>query len=866
MNGLPARVRRVCPSRHRDGDGAMSTRDNATQQPTSAELREAVYEVQRYFSDELAPMMVADSVTMLLACPPALTVNAIKGWITTQLGRTGQSATAGDYLFHALKKLHQMLEYELVDREQMLRFLRATGQLVLAACPEEEREQLKQNLVRLGEAENAAAVVAQVGILHRQPGTAPAGGGPGGSSAGAAPAAGESVSKDVAQGLRRLTLMLERLGQFSGSAGAPGPVSDDLRAYALATAAVNARDGAEFSSYFERLKAMGVDPRMDQIFRALGHSLPGWDLSPAAGQDDKGQAAPDGPVARAMRRIVSMADDTSESVQRVMHMIQVAVEQFNDGSLARAGKMFRLVEQSFKDVKLDGEVAAGLQRRAQESLSSERLKEYAERPERHRLLKVVLDFFPAFRVPALYESLAAEERRDQRRVLLSLLEVHGEQTRRGALERLEACFNGTIDDPFGYLQRNLIFLLRRIPAAEGDTRELEIDYAVELSAAHYPGLLVREALGALSQIKHPKAEEGLIQRLEQFEAALDEQPEGARGEDLRGYLDRTTTALARQGTPAALRAVFKHAFKRKPIYGQTLARLEELGSRDLSIDGELVESLVKALRREVPIKLLGFVMAKNKETLLHLVRALAGTPLPAVRETLEQIAASFADQDFGVEAKAILNSFEAMKLPTRKRESQPAISGDLELFALPNLLQSLADSSSTGSLTLRDRSEQVIATIALQGGSIQACTHGALSGEVAFYQMFEIPLPGTFVFETPEAGASEPAEPPLFDVQSGLLEALRRYDEFQLARALAPDDGVFKPTGKKPTAMEGESDVAFLRELWGRATSGIPPLECERALAVDSYRVRRLFAHWLETGVLAPAAPAAARQPDPAIA
>jgi hypothetical protein len=107
-----------------------------------------VYEVQRYFSDELAPMMVADSVTMLVACPPALTVNAIKGWITTQLGRQGQHATAGDYLFHALKKLRQMIEYDLVDREQMMNFLRATGELVLAACPEEEREQLKQNRAR----------------------------------------------------------------------------------------------------------------------------------------------------------------------------------------------------------------------------------------------------------------------------------------------------------------------------------------------------------------------------------------------------------------------------------------------------------------------------------------------------------------------------------------------------------------------------------------------------------------------------------------------------------------------------------------------------------------------------------------------
>jgi hypothetical protein len=131
--------------------------------------------------------------------------------------------------------------------------------------------------------------------------------------------------------------------------------------------------------------------------------------------------------------------------------------------------------------------------------------------------------------------------------------------------------------------------------------------------------------------------------------------------------------------------------------------------------------------------------------------------------------------------------------------------------------------------------------------------------ELAFFQLFETPTPGTFVFESGDGSAPDPEQPPLMDVQSGLLEALRRYDEFQLARALAPDDVVLKPTGKKPTAMEDESDVAFLRQVWGKASTGVPPLECEAALGVDSYRVRRLLAHWLETGALVPgtAAPAA---------
>jgi hypothetical protein len=35
-----------------------------------------------------------------------------------------------------------------------------------------------------------------------------------------------------------------------------------------------------------------------------------------------------------------------------------------------------------------------------------------------------------------------------------------------------------------------------------------------------------------------------------------------------------------------------------------------------------------------------------------------------------------------------------------------------------------------------------------------------------------------------------------------------------------------------------------------KASSGTPIAECERQLAADSFRVRRLVAHWLEQGAL----------------
>lgn len=817
----------------------MSANKNVAGSETRGKVREAYHEVQRYFSDELAPMMVSDSVELLMRCPPQVIVTAIKHWIGTQRGRKAENASVSDYLFHALRKLHQMVEYELIEPAAMKRYLKQTGDLVLLLCPEGERALLKENLARLGSSEGT--VVAQVDILHRQPGQLrpPGAAGPGS-------ATGSSSANEVARGMRRLGLMLERLGQ---AVPTTAEATSDLHSQALAAAAVSARDGKDFERFAQQLRGMGVDARMDQVFRSLGRGLPGWSVNLRSDGAD-GSALPQSAPERAMRRIFALAEGPGEGLQRVGDMVDAAIEQFNDGALAQATKMLELACRALEELKLDPEVAKGIRRRKEEALSSDRLREFADEPEKHSLLARLLEFFPAYTVGGLLDALSVEKRRDRRRTMLSLLEVHGLATRQPTLERLEAGMAGSFDDPFGYFQRNLVFLLRRIPPPDGHRPEIEIDYFVELSGLHYPKLLTRESIGALSQIKHPKTEQALIARLGEIETALTGNAEGKDTDELRGLLDRIAAGLARQGSSTALRALVKHAFKRQPALGNSMGRLDELAGLDLSVDPELVEHLLKALKREVPIKVLGFVMPKNRENVLRLVRSLSHTPTPEVRQALEEIGANFGDQDFANEARSILASFDTLALPSKRKEPHKGLSGDVELFGLPNLLQSLSESRISGTLTLRDSQEEMFATLVLVEGRIQSCRSANLDGESAFYQLFQTPAPGSFAFEAADGAETDTAAPALLDVQSGLLEALRRYDELQQAKALVPDDAVLRATGKKPTSMEGESDVPFLREVWTRASAGVSPRDCESALGVDSYRVRRLYAHWLETEAL----------------
>ena len=82
------------------------------------------------------------------------------------------------------------------------------------------------------------------------------------------------------------------------------------------------------------------------------------------------------------------------------------------------------------------------------------------------------------------------------------------------------------------------------------------------------------------------------------------------------------------------------------------------------------------------------------------------------------------------------------------------------------------------------------------------------------------------------------------------LEAMRRYDELQESTALVPDTVYLEPTATKPSAHPGEKDGTFLQALWERASRGGTPEDIEQAVASDSYRIRRVLAHWVEQGAL----------------
>ena len=212
------------------------------------------------------------------------------------------------------------------------------------------------------------------------------------------------------------------------------------------------------------------------------------------------------------------------------------------------------------------------------------------------------------------------------------------------------------------------------------------------------------------------------------------------------------------------------------------------------------------------------------------------------------IAHRFPDHDVGRAAAQVLAKWSPAAQPARA-DAAASLTGALEFFGLPSVVQSLGEMRATGMLTLMNKQKQAAAKLVFVDGKFLNAQMGQIRGDEALYQALERPLTGTFAFVPypPEKLTSDIAPR---EIMGLLLEGMRRNDELQRFIALVPDGATLTKTNVKPTPHDDEADPSLVREVWIKASSGANIADCERQLATDSYRVRRLVAHWLEQGAL----------------
>lgn len=820
----------------------------------SPEVSGALEELHQYLADLLPPLVVADSIQILIHHPAEITASAIYTWTLSHL-RLDRSRSATDYMYHGVMKLHLMGEYKLIPQETLTPFLTRVKQILLEYSPAEEREQFQLNLERIGNARTETS--SHLEILFR-PTTSQ-------KVQDHAEPVKDAEIKRFQHLMQRLEKRLAALGPDNSTAG-----QEEVVAQALAEAARSASETVELNEMLEHLKKLGIQAGSDDLFRVLGRSLPGWYLP-----NRPDVVLPEDSNLQAMHRIIAKAPDPQQASERFHQLIRSAVERFNEDSLIQAVSMIELAQKIIDAKEVTPVMVEIARSKNHENVDVEKLRKYAEAPAHHPLLRKFLNFFNALSPQGLLESLRQEKKRDRRKILLLLLECHGESTRALAMESL-VTMPVHLDRDEMYFRRNLIHLLRRIPPSAEESPKRVVEVILPYVELNWPPMILKEALAFLAQSKQEGVERNLVRLLHEIETMLQHsQKKTAPYTENLTLLDRVVAALCRVGTSSARREVIDHAFRKRPELGDSLARLSELGNYDLSDDFSTLDRLMTSLKANLPLRRLGIVFSQRDEKCKRIVEALSGTPVAHVRSALQDLAQQYPDLQTGQAAAKVKVATDPLPTPivkvptdlsavssakvatdvlstTVKRPAETgsvSLMGDLDLFGLPSLIQNLSDSALTGTLTLKGPDDEVFAILIFNQGNLQFCRNGILTAESAFYQLFEKPRKGTFEFsKNIQAGVHPESDLP--GVLPMMLEAMRRYDELQNSRGVVPDDLRLKAKETRPLPLPEEKDGLLFRNLWNAVQRGTTPLECETIIEADAYRIRRLLAHWMELGII----------------
>src|SRR6266542_1534976 len=129
-----------------------------TDQTPSPEVREALEELQRYLADNIPPLVVADSVRLLLRYPAELIATSIHAWA---LGQRDTSVPLSDYLYHGARKIFLMGDFKLLPQEPFDEFMAGLKNSLLDFCPDADRGLLATSLVGLSVAANVPTTAAR---------------------------------------------------------------------------------------------------------------------------------------------------------------------------------------------------------------------------------------------------------------------------------------------------------------------------------------------------------------------------------------------------------------------------------------------------------------------------------------------------------------------------------------------------------------------------------------------------------------------------------------------------------------------------------------------------------------------------------
>ena len=180
------------------------------------------------------------------------------------------------------------------------------------------------------------------------------------------------------------------------------------------------------------------------------------------------------------------------------------------------------------------------------------------------------------------------------------------------------------------------------------------------------------------------------------------------------------------------------------------------------------------------------------------------------------------------------------------------LAGNLEYFDLPTIIQTLATSERTGTLTITGQQDRVFARIYFETGKVLYAELDHLKGEEAFYQLFQSPMQEAFTFKGGSPPVEFEEEEEIATATMGLLmEAARQHDELKvLKKPYSDPKRVLRPQSEA-LQWDDEETSDLAEEIWARLQRGETIDQMAREIPFCQYRIYKVLSLMEEKGLAA---------------
>ncbi len=224
--------------------------------------------------------------------------------------------------------------------------------------------------------------------------------------------------------------------------------------------------------------------------------------------------------------------------------------------------------------------------------------------------------------------------------------------------------------------------------------------------------------------------------------------------------------------------------------------------------------------------------------------------LTLTRPAFEQLTRSFPG--YGLQLAVVFaRRLEEFINHMRGQKRRKELSGKLQFFDLPTVVQTLVTSRRTGVLTITDDDDQTCAEVLLRDGTVARARCGLLEGEEAFYELFHTQKGGEFFFRTEDTGADRISKVEItMTAMNLLMEAMRLVDELPAVRRRLPDPKKPYQARTEDLQWEEEDTIAIAYAVLAILSDPHPIADLIGRVPCSTFTLYRVAAELFETGQL----------------